>query len=135
MSKSAQEVVAKALWKDGNDRIGHRPWATVRNAYMAEAGHAIAALVENGFVILQRSEAETPTTDECEENVDSGAHTERRLDGHKLFVSYNADGNVVVHAVTDGRPVTRLVFEMDADETREFADDLIEAARIVSDKP
>lgn len=50
--KSAQEVVAKALWVDGNNRIGHRPWATVRNAYMAEAGHAIAALRGNGFLVV-----------------------------------------------------------------------------------
>lgn len=54
MSKSTQEIVAKALWADGNNRIGHRPWATVKNAYMAEAGHAIAALVGNGFVIVPR---------------------------------------------------------------------------------
>lgn len=52
MTKSAQEVVAKALWADGNSRIGHRPWAAVKNAYMAEAGHAIAALVANDFFLL-----------------------------------------------------------------------------------
>lgn len=49
---STQEIVAKALWADGNNRIGHRPWETVKDAYMAEAGHAIAALVANGFRIV-----------------------------------------------------------------------------------
>lgn len=49
---SEQEVVAKALWVDGNNRIGHRPWEKVRLAYMAEAGHAVAALRANGFLIV-----------------------------------------------------------------------------------
>lgn len=46
---SAQEIIAKALWADGNNRIGHRPWESVQNAYMAEAGHAITALRARSF--------------------------------------------------------------------------------------
>ena len=57
MARSAQEIVAKALWVDGNNRIGHRPWETVRDAYMAEAGHAIAALVANGFEVVDMRES------------------------------------------------------------------------------
>ena len=55
---SAQEIVAKALWVDGNNRIGHRPWETVKDAYMAEAGHAIAALIANGYRIASPSSLE-----------------------------------------------------------------------------
>lgn len=49
--KSAQEVVAKALWAEGNNRIGHRPWEQVGNTYMAEAGKALAALRASGFTV------------------------------------------------------------------------------------
>lgn len=73
---------------------------------------------------------EWTTEADRERDTMTGARTERRLDGHKLFVSYNDDGNVVVHAVTDGRPPTRLVFEMGTDEAREFISDLLGAARL-----
>lgn len=58
MASSAQKVVAKALWAAGNERIGHRSWETVRDAYMAEAGRALSALAANGFVVVPRDEQE-----------------------------------------------------------------------------
>lgn len=53
--------------------------------------------------------------------------TERRLDGYKLFVQTEGE-NVVIHAVTDERPVTRLVHELDADMAWEFGQDVCDAA-------
>lgn len=62
------------------------------------------------------------------------AHTERRLDGHKLFIS-RADDNVELHAVTNGRPVTRLVYVLSPDEAREIARDLLSATgRLTRDR-
>lgn len=58
--------------------------------------------------------------------------TERRLDAHKLFATYNADGDVVIQAVTDGGPVTRIVWKGSANEARGFAADVIDAAQLVS---
>lgn len=60
---SSQEVVAKALWADSNNRIGHRPWKQVRNAYMAEAGHALSALTANGFRVVHPASS----AEDCED--------------------------------------------------------------------
>lgn len=56
-----------------------------------------------------------------------GARTERRLQGHKITVTQDGD-KVVLHAFTDGGPVTRLVYELSAEEAGEIAHELVVAA-------
>lgn len=46
---------------------------------------------------------------------------EVRLQGHKLFFSRKGD-NYVIEAVTDDRPLTRMLFELTDDEWRDFAE-------------
>jgi hypothetical protein len=52
---SVQQIIAKALWAEGNNRIGHRPWKQVGNIYMAEAGQVLAALSANGFTVVDKA--------------------------------------------------------------------------------
>jgi hypothetical protein len=73
MAESRQEIVARALWEDGNNRIGMRAWETVKNAYMAEAGHAIAALTANGWSIVPTEDWQRAVLRAMEDEVDAGA--------------------------------------------------------------
>lgn len=43
MTKAQVEAAARALWKMGNARIGHRPWEAVCAHYIAEATVALEA--------------------------------------------------------------------------------------------
>lgn len=53
--------------------------------------------------------------------------TERRLEGHKVFVHPDGD-SIALHAVTDSHPVTRLVFDLDIKEAIEIAQMILNAA-------
>lgn len=55
------------------------------------------------------------------------AQTEHRLDGHKIF-AHQEGKEVVIHAVTDGRPLTRLVYKVSSSEAREIAKLITDAA-------
>lgn len=63
--------------------------------------------------------------------MNEGAHTERRLDGHKITVTQQGE-SIILHAYTDGRPITRLVYELSAEDAREIAADLLRAAEHTS---
>lgn len=48
---SVVEALAKSLWEIGNRRIGHRPWETVADTYLAEAQEALDTLSLAGYTL------------------------------------------------------------------------------------
>lgn len=59
-----------------------------------------------------------------------GAHTERQLDGHKITVTQQGE-SIVLHAYTDGRPVTRLIYDLNIVDAYEIGRDLLDAVKAV----